>query len=79
MFVNENKGKTEKKNIYDVAGNVWEWTTEIPMHKATNSVFRGAAAINDGSVLLATNRNGSISSTTGNSSSIGFRLVLYVK
>ena len=79
MFVNENKGTTEKKNIYDVAGNVWEWTTEVSQYSTSNSVLRGGGAGHDGIGHLATYRDGNGPSMTWTAWSIGFRLVLYVK
>ena len=32
---------TEKNNIYDLAGNLYEWTTEIPANNTSSRVFRG--------------------------------------
>lgn len=42
-FVTDKNGTTNKKNIYDVAGNVWEWTTEIPARSEGNRVIRGGS------------------------------------
>ena len=78
-FVNSSNGNTAKKNIYDVAGNVWEWTTEVPQYSANNGVIRGGSALGDGSDHLATYRNGSFSSSVFTYWSIGLRFVLYVQ
>ena len=74
-FVNSNGGNTSKKNIFDMAGNVWEWTTEIPIHVSENSyVVRGGCA-GDPGVFCASARYGG----PWYSWNIGFRMVLYVE
>ena len=78
-FVNENGGKTVKKNIYDVAGNVWEWTTEVPCYSPNNGVLRCGTPLNSGSYDLATSRDGYYSATSDAYWNIGFHIVLYVK
>ena len=35
------KEETNKNNIYDLAGNLWEWTTEIPANYTFSRVGRG--------------------------------------
>ena len=78
-FVNSYGYNTAKKNIYDVAGNVWEWTTEIPTYTSGHAVIRGGSAGAYGYSYLASYRNGNHSATTHAHWHIGFRLVLYVQ
>ena len=77
-FVNENGGTTDKKNIFDVAGNVWEWTTETISRDTSKRVLRGGSTNNNGNDLLATYRHG-YNSASGSNWHVGFRAVLYVK
>ena len=68
--------QTNKMNIYDFAGNMWEWTLE---HATSDTDFpcaiRGGNYNNTGSNLPASNRHGSI--TTNSDYDIGFRSALY--
>ncbi len=73
---------TKTKNIYDLAGNMLEWTTETGKHKTTNetyAVMRGGGFGDHGSVCPICYRNGSNKDNSNYSFSIGFRVVLYVK
>lgn len=77
-FENENGGTTAQKNIYDVAGNVWEWTTETITRDATHRVLRGGSTDYDGWNDLATYRHGN-DTASYTYWHVGFRAVLYVK
>ena len=76
---------TKVKNIYDMAGNMWEWTTETGNHTTANgssgttfAVLRGGSFSSDGGNYPVSYRNGG-SSTTGYYFDIGFRPVLYIR
>ena len=61
------------KNIYDLAGNVWEWTNEAV--STIYRVYRGCNYLNNGTSLPASARFGD----RPNTGSAGFRPVLYIK
>ena len=69
-------------NIYDMAGNVWEWTDEIGKHgqessEKTFAVRRGGSFIDKGEVCPISHRYGE--NTIGAFDfNIGFRVVLYI-
>ena len=63
---------TKKNNIYDLAGNCWEWTTES--NSSSNRVFRGGRYSHGGFDHPACDRNG----LSAGGSSISFRSALYV-
>ena len=71
-------------NIYDMAGNMWEWTTETGKHdsKATDAtnyaVRRGGSFVNYGSDCPVSGRTGG-DSASAFYISIGFRVVLYIQ
>ena len=69
-----NFSKTEKNHIFDLAGNLWEWTTEFD---ASDRRFgRGGDYGSLGSEHPASGRNGSV---PGNSYDFfGFRVALYL-
>ena len=64
---------TSRKNIYDLAGNLWEWTNEI---YSSDRVKRGGSYGTDGASYPAASRS---SSSDLGYSSVGFRCVLYIQ
>ena len=80
---------TKLKNIYDMAGNMYEWTTEYGYHDVEKPsgaagstkyvVYRGGGFYNFGSSDPVSIRLGSHSATNAGTPVIGFRVVLYVK
>ena len=67
---------TKIQNIYDIAGNVWEWTMEGNSEdKNKLCVRRGGSFVNMGSYNSISCRN--LSSITDNSANIGFRVTIY--
>ena len=80
VFINENNQVTMKKNIYDIAGNVWEWTTEIPQgNDNVVPVRRGGSAPYNGLEYAASCRSGDENSGEITAWGMGFRMVLYVE
>jgi len=79
-------GQTEKYHIYDVAGNLWEWTDEASLYKAgtaseTNAqyhVLRGGECVDFSKTNPVCYRvgDGIVSQAEF---SVGFRVVLYLK
>ena len=71
-------GGTEQSkvmNIYDIAGNVWEWTLEKTSYGSGPCAIRGGRCSNNGSNNPAAIRDISITATANNG--IGFRLSLW--
>ena len=71
-------GATERNsvlNIYDLAGNEWEWTLEKSMNTSIPSVRRGGYYNNDGSSIPASSRTSGSTSTS--SYYISFRPALW--
>ena len=64
-----------KQGIYDLAGNVWEWTLEYTANSSTPCALRGGSSNFNGSVSPAAYRYGYTTTIYGNY--IGFRLSLY--
>ncbi len=67
----------QAKNIYDLAGNVWEWTMEAGSSTSVNRIARSGAYCNNGSVCYAFNRNPL--SYNYFQYYVGFRVALYLK
>ena len=69
-------GTSEDKqcNIYDMASNLLEWTTETSNSSYGSGVIRGGT-INDSKNCTNTRRSGTISSCANY---IGFRPILYI-
>ena len=65
-----------KMNIYDFAGNEWEWTLEKSSDNNNTCVSRGGTYYNTGSNNPSSVRD--YSGTTGSGNNIGFRPTLYV-
>ena len=63
----------QMKNIYDMAGNVWEWTMEVCY---AVRVCRGGDCNDTGSDSPVTNRD--VNSPGNSDRNIGFRVALYV-
>ena len=71
----DTEGNTNSpKNIYDLAGNVYEWTMESS--NTVLRVYRGGVYINSGSVRPASYRSNANPSHSG--SDVGFRVTLYL-
>lgn len=70
---------TEKYHIFDIAGNLWEWTEEDAHYSTTEQyrVSRGGSYIYDSDEYTACYHACDSASYTSNS--IGFRVVLYMK
>ena len=69
-------------NIYDMAGNVWEWTDEIGKHGQESgenafAVRRGGSFIDKGEVCPISHRYGE-NTINALDFNIGFRVVLYI-
>ena len=73
--------ETKINNIYDMAGNMWEWTTETGNpdgSSTTRAVLRGGSFNGSGSGGPVCSRSGTFS-TGGYDTGFGFRVVLYIK
>ena len=66
---------TNLQNIYDIAGNVWEWTIEKGSEEGGPCACRGGNYYSEGSGVPASYRDNVTTSSCGRS--IGFRLSIY--
>ena len=69
-----NFSQTEKNHIFDLAGNLWEWTTES--YSSGNRVFRGGNYYYSGSENPASSRHSYGPGYTDDH--VGFRVALYL-
>ena len=71
---------TQKYHIFDIAGNLWEWTEEDSHYQASGQyrVFRGGSYVNSSSDYPACYRAGN-HSVSDTALRVGFRAVLYIK
>ena len=67
--------ETNKMNIYDFAGNEWEWTLEKTSNSSLPCAYRGGRYSGTGSSYPASGRNDD--STTYSIYNISFRPALY--
>lgn len=67
-------GYYQTKNIYDLAGNVWEWTMET--YLTDNRINRGGGFFYSGYTIPASSNNAFPSNT--NNLDLGFRIALYI-
>ncbi len=77
--------ETKVKNIYDMAGNMWEWTTETGNHGTANGSSGTTFAVPRGGCFDNSGESYSMSYRFGNHTPfmyhihIGFRPVIYIK
>ena len=65
---------TNLQNIYDIAGNVWEWTLEKTYNDDKLCALRGGGCNHNG-LTIASYRNNN--NTSDNNYNIGFRISFY--
>ena len=73
--INLNGGDNKVKNIYDLAGNVWEWTMES--YNTDCRIYRGNSYAHMGDVYPVSNRLHAYPSLN-NYDDLGFRVALYL-
>ena len=70
-------GHTERNNIYDLAGNFYEWTTETEKINVLYYVARGGAYLDKADSHEGVQRN-CINAVYSDHKGVGFRSVLYI-
>ena len=70
----DTKASNKVKNIYDMAGNVFEWTMES--YYTLRRVYRGGDYSFDGANVPVSGRNSGLPSNSDDG--IGFRVALYL-
>ncbi len=68
--------KVKKKNLYDISGNLWEWTQEQDTD-GLNSVVRGGSYADP--CVRSTACSGAVVPCNATSTNYGFRVILYIK
>ena len=85
VTVEGNSTRNSACNIYDMAGNMWEWTTETGKYGSTDSgattyaVIRGGSFVNDGYYDPVSYRDGYNTVEWPGNMRVGFRVVLYIQ
>ena len=69
--------KYKTMNVYDLAGNVWEWTLEYTTYTKSPCVYRGGEFGWSGSTCPASTRSHGNLLPTDSRNMIGFRVTLY--
>ena len=80
LYTTGASSQTEKYHLFDIAGNLWEWTEE-DSHYATSGqyrVLRGGSCANAPGDYPACYRNG-LNTVSYTDFGLGFRAVLYIK
>lgn len=67
--------RTSALNIYDLAGNIWEWTLETTTNNSHSSVIRSGSYVDDGASFPVSCRYDN--SYSDSNDTLGFRAVLY--
>ena len=65
-----------KMNIYDIAGNMWEWTLEISYNTSLLCTNRGGGYSHEGTVFYASYRN-PVAINKGSADNVSFRISIY--
>ena len=69
--------RNSRQNIYDMAGNLWEFTLESSGHSTKSCITRGGGYSNYGTDDPVTYRNARSKSSSSGNAGIGFRVVIF--